>query len=99
MIMTPTKSAKSLRSRFSIETACKATNTMKTRMQKPRPARNAGAEFNAWDHLAVERLIQSCAHELWIRKGAPAGRAFEDWVEAERVVIADFCRLRQNPPA
>ena len=98
MITQFNKYTKSLQSRRPTGDACKTSSAIKTRIQKPRPTRQAEPPLNAWEHLAIHRLVQSSAHDLWVKKGEPADAALEIWVEAKRAVIAEFIRLRQNPP-
>ncbi len=35
-----------------------------------------------------EKIIRAKAHELWVKRGSPAGSAEEDWYQAERLLRA-----------
>jgi hypothetical protein len=46
--------------------------------------------FEPLEDVPVRAKIESCAYDLYLRRGATHGRALDDWLSAERQVLAKY---------
>jgi len=53
-----------------------------------------GPGFTGGDHLFVQRLIETRAHQIWQSRGSPERDGLADWLRAEHEVITQFCLVR-----
>jgi hypothetical protein len=54
------------------------------------PTAEAALPAPATPHDIPHDKIVARAYEIWVRKGKPHGRDFENWVEAEAELRAEF---------
>ena len=56
----------------------------------PRPVPSFAREEITMNQKALQEQIAAKAYELYEKKGQMYGRDFEDWLEAERLVLAEL---------
>jgi len=56
----------------------------------PRPVPSFAREEIAMNQKALQEQIAAKAYELYEKRGRSHGRDFEDWLEAERLVLAEL---------
>jgi hypothetical protein len=49
------------------------------------------------DPQSLQQKIAACAYELFLKRGQAHGHDLEDWLEAEREVLAEFRPAEKNP--
>lgn len=54
----------------------------------------ASAEFTIAEHLQVQRNIEERAHRFWFANGCRLNHALNDWLKAEKEVLAAFVKTR-----
>jgi len=52
--------------------------------------------FTAAEHLRVQQEIEARAHDFWRKRGDRPDHALDDWLRAEREVVARFIRTRMR---
>lgn len=50
---------------------------------------NAGVKSNGKGETDVEAAIRARAYEIWERRGRPEGAGHDDWLQAEREIMAE----------
>ena len=56
----------------------------------------ARSDITAADHLWIQHQIERQAYQLWNVRGCPASDGLNDWLRAEREVLARFCLEQMN---
>lgn len=51
---------------------------------------NAGVKFNGRGDTNLEAAIRARAYEIWERRGRPEGAGHDDWLQAEREILAEY---------
>lgn len=50
---------------------------------------NAGVKSNGKGETDIEAAIRARAYEIWERRGRPEGAGHDDWLQAEREIMAE----------